>query len=233
MVELAMIKLTRPETATDPDALLARLERLERSGNGRPGRRQTARQAGARSEETPDARRQTPDDDARDSRRQTPDARSRDVETSSLRRQPRTFSRPRASKAWCPFRQNSSTRSGPLSLVDSGRCSGRGAGRCFVRRPRRVSRAIPSSSTSPRTSISKDCSATPLPPPWSRPMRPIFWVRSSVSSSARPERSSHPPTKPESPDGTRQGSPLRGSGRGDRSHRPSRDGNSAPPSSKR
>ena len=31
MVELAMIRLTRPETATDPDALLARLERLERS----------------------------------------------------------------------------------------------------------------------------------------------------------------------------------------------------------
>ena len=30
MVELAMIKLTRPETASDPDALLARLERLER-----------------------------------------------------------------------------------------------------------------------------------------------------------------------------------------------------------
>ncbi|MEX0698806.1 MAG: DNA polymerase III subunit gamma/tau [Acidimicrobiia bacterium] len=31
MVELAMIKLTRPETATDSDALLARLERLERT----------------------------------------------------------------------------------------------------------------------------------------------------------------------------------------------------------
>ena len=30
MVELAMIRLTRPETSTDPDALAARLERLER-----------------------------------------------------------------------------------------------------------------------------------------------------------------------------------------------------------
>jgi DNA polymerase-3 subunit gamma/tau len=32
MVELAMIRLTRPETATDADALLARVERLERMG---------------------------------------------------------------------------------------------------------------------------------------------------------------------------------------------------------
>jgi len=47
MVELAMIKLTRPETATDPDALLARLERLERSQVADP-------------KQTPDARRQTP-----------------------------------------------------------------------------------------------------------------------------------------------------------------------------
>jgi hypothetical protein len=46
MVELAMIKLTRPETASDPDALLARLERLER---GQP----------ADSKQTLDARRQT------------------------------------------------------------------------------------------------------------------------------------------------------------------------------
>jgi DNA polymerase-3 subunit gamma/tau len=49
MVELAMIKLTRPETASDPEALLARLERLERGQA--PG--QTPGQ-------TPDARRQTP-----------------------------------------------------------------------------------------------------------------------------------------------------------------------------
>ena len=46
MVELAMIKLTRPETATDPDSLLARLERLERSQVADP-------------KQTPDARRQT------------------------------------------------------------------------------------------------------------------------------------------------------------------------------
>ena len=81
MVELAMIKLTRPETSSDPDALLARLERLERSGQtevtGRPpaGRQQTADR-----EETLDARRQTPERKAPekktpDAGRQTPDAR--------------------------------------------------------------------------------------------------------------------------------------------------------------
>ena len=47
MVELAMIKLTRPETASDPDALLARLERLER------GQVSDVKK-------TPDARAQTP-----------------------------------------------------------------------------------------------------------------------------------------------------------------------------
>jgi len=36
MVELAVIKLTRPETASDPDALLARVERLERSRQADP-----------------------------------------------------------------------------------------------------------------------------------------------------------------------------------------------------
>ena len=66
MVELAMIKLTRPETASDPDALLARLERLERgqvadSKQTPDARRQTL-------EKTPDARRQMPDpNDAADS----------------------------------------------------------------------------------------------------------------------------------------------------------------------
>ncbi len=36
MTELALIKLTRPETATDPDALIARMDRLERR-MGKPG----------------------------------------------------------------------------------------------------------------------------------------------------------------------------------------------------
>jgi len=36
MTELAMIKLTRPETATDPEALIARMDRLERR-MGKPG----------------------------------------------------------------------------------------------------------------------------------------------------------------------------------------------------
>ena len=36
MTELALIKLTRPETATDPEALIARMDRLERR-IGRPG----------------------------------------------------------------------------------------------------------------------------------------------------------------------------------------------------
>jgi DNA polymerase III subunit gamma/tau len=70
MVELAMIKLTRPETASDPDALLARLERLERvqapdlKQQTPDARRQTP-------EQTPDARRQTPEETP-DARRQTP-----------------------------------------------------------------------------------------------------------------------------------------------------------------
>jgi DNA polymerase-3 subunit gamma/tau len=70
MVELAMIKLTRPETASDPDALLARLERLERgqvadSKQTPDARRQTL-------EKTPDARRQTLEKTP-DARRQMPD----------------------------------------------------------------------------------------------------------------------------------------------------------------
>jgi DNA polymerase-3 subunit gamma/tau len=78
MVELAMIKLTRPETASDPDALLARLERLERGQV-------------ADSKQTPDARRQTPEQ-APDARRQTlektPDARRQTLEkTPDARRQ--------------------------------------------------------------------------------------------------------------------------------------------------
>jgi DNA polymerase-3 subunit gamma/tau len=63
MVELAMIKLTRPETASDPDALLARLERLERQGrpqifdqNLPPADMPTPAR-----EKAPDAGRQTPD----------------------------------------------------------------------------------------------------------------------------------------------------------------------------
>jgi DNA polymerase III subunit gamma/tau len=36
MVELAMIRLTRPETAVDPEALLVRVERLERRGSEPP-----------------------------------------------------------------------------------------------------------------------------------------------------------------------------------------------------
>jgi DNA polymerase-3 subunit gamma/tau len=78
MVELAMIKLTRPETASDPDALLARLERLERgqvadSKQTPDARRQTL-------EKTPDARRQTLE--------KTPDARRQTLEkTPDARRQ--------------------------------------------------------------------------------------------------------------------------------------------------
>jgi DNA polymerase-3 subunit gamma/tau len=81
MVELAMIKLTRPETASDPDALLARLERLERgqvadSKQTPDARRQTPEQApDARRqtlEKTPVARRQTPEQTP-DARRQMPD----------------------------------------------------------------------------------------------------------------------------------------------------------------
>jgi hypothetical protein len=65
-----MIKLTRPETASDPDALLARLERLERgqvadSKQTPDARRQTL-------EKTPDARRQTLEKTP-DARRQMPD----------------------------------------------------------------------------------------------------------------------------------------------------------------
>jgi DNA polymerase-3 subunit gamma/tau len=72
MVELAMIRLTRPETATDPDALLARLERLERSSHVpdqiqlSDTRRQVvdqtpdARKGMLGGDQTPDARRQTP-----------------------------------------------------------------------------------------------------------------------------------------------------------------------------
>ncbi|HUO45567.1 MAG TPA: DNA polymerase III subunit gamma/tau [Acidimicrobiia bacterium] len=41
MVELAVIKLTRPETAADPEALLARVERLERSRDQAPAVRET------------------------------------------------------------------------------------------------------------------------------------------------------------------------------------------------
>jgi DNA polymerase III subunit gamma/tau len=80
MVELAMIKLTRPETATDPDALLARLERLERSQV--PDGKQTpdAKRQAPKEAKTPDDGRQTkvevpaPDEiPAPDARRQTPD----------------------------------------------------------------------------------------------------------------------------------------------------------------
>jgi DNA polymerase-3 subunit gamma/tau len=78
MVELAMIKLTRPETASDPDALLARLERLERGQV-------------ADSKQTPDARRQTPEqapDARRQTREKTPDARRQTLEqTPDARRQ--------------------------------------------------------------------------------------------------------------------------------------------------
>lgn len=42
MTELAFIKLTRPETATDPEALIARMDRLERR-MGKPGLTQTAK----------------------------------------------------------------------------------------------------------------------------------------------------------------------------------------------
>ena len=80
MVELAMIKLTRPETASDPDAMLARLERLERQEQT-PQERPANLRSGAdepRDFRTPDvrkdARRQTPDASA-DDRRQTTDAR--------------------------------------------------------------------------------------------------------------------------------------------------------------
>ena len=78
MVELAMIKLTRPETATDPDALLARLERLERVQA--PDLKQTpdARRQTPAQEETRDARRQVPEEmpgTGRQTPEQTPDAR--------------------------------------------------------------------------------------------------------------------------------------------------------------
>jgi hypothetical protein len=78
-----MIKLTRPETATDPDALLARLERLERVQA--PDLKQT-----------PDARRQTPaQEETRDARRQTPektpDPRRQEADTSApVSSEPRT-----------------------------------------------------------------------------------------------------------------------------------------------
>jgi hypothetical protein len=78
MVELAMIKLTRPETASDPDALLARLERLERVQA--PDFKQTPNQ-------TPDARRQAPDqtpDARRQAPDQTPDARRQTPEDIAL-----------------------------------------------------------------------------------------------------------------------------------------------------
>ena len=70
MVELAMIKLTRPETATDPDALLARLERLERVQA--PDLKQTPGAKRQTSEKGPDARRQT--EKAPDAIGQTPEA---------------------------------------------------------------------------------------------------------------------------------------------------------------
>ena len=81
MVELAMIRLTRPETATDPEALLARLERLERSqapdqklvpDTRRQKPDQTPDPGRQMPDQTPDARRQTPDQTP-DARRQTPD----------------------------------------------------------------------------------------------------------------------------------------------------------------
>ena len=95
MVELAMIRLTRPETATDPDALLARLERLER-GHGPDGKQTLdAKRQTSTEVQTPDARRQTPDArrqtpaeiptpveiPTQDARRQTLDARRRTPET--------------------------------------------------------------------------------------------------------------------------------------------------------
>ena len=80
MVELAMIKLTRPETASDPDAMLARLERLERQEQTPDARRQTPEQtSNARretSQQTPDARRQTPEQTS-NSRLEPPDQESK------------------------------------------------------------------------------------------------------------------------------------------------------------
>ena len=76
MVELAMIRLTRPETASDPDALLARLERLERGQASDMKKTPDARRQTP--EQTPDARRQTPEqtpDARRQTREETPDAR--------------------------------------------------------------------------------------------------------------------------------------------------------------
>jgi DNA polymerase-3 subunit gamma/tau len=123
MVELAMIKLTRPETASDPDALLARLERLERgqapdlkkpldasrqapNQEKVPGAtRQPQKQApdpGRQTpdqtpDETPDARRQTPEQTP-DARRQTPDAaldENINPQTSNL--EPQTSTQPQTS----------------------------------------------------------------------------------------------------------------------------------------
>lgn len=59
MTELALIKLTRPETATDPDALIARMDRLERRV-GKPGARPPA-PAPSSSPEQPAPKEQLPE----------------------------------------------------------------------------------------------------------------------------------------------------------------------------
>jgi DNA polymerase III subunit gamma/tau len=111
MVELAMIKLTRPETATDPDALLARLERLERAQVADPkqardarrktedGRRKTEGITRQTPDQTPDARRQTPEqapDENLEPRTSSPEPRtSSEPQTSSL--EPPTAPEPQTS----------------------------------------------------------------------------------------------------------------------------------------
>ncbi len=139
MVELAMIRLTRPETATDPDALLARLERLERSqvpDQILPPRRQPADQTPSAqrqlSDQTPDARRQTPE-------ATVPEAPVPNVESPAASLEPQTASslRPRILQ---PSPLTASMRSGPPYSAGSGKCSAPADGRCFGKRLRAGSR---------------------------------------------------------------------------------------------
>ena len=141
MVELAMIRLTRPETATDPDALLARLERLERSQapDHKPAARAQTTAGG------PDARRRN---ESWRTRRQTPDARRQKqpvpaqvpgLECRISGFEPRTSDLEPQTAGFEPCSRSppiGSMRSGPHSSVGSGRCSGHDDGHCFGRRRR-------------------------------------------------------------------------------------------------
>ena len=188
MTELALIKLTRPETASDQASLLARIERLER----RPPTTQPLSEAPA----APAT--QEPVEESTAPRRRSRPHRAMVVTSPPASRSP----------------SSSCRRSGLACSGASGMCWGPGAGRSSGRRSRLRWRVTPSPSKWPTTSTSSRCKRTMRWPQSSPPGPAICWgarcrsgsgpvkvgrppATKSISHSSRKGRR-RPPTRPAS-----------------------------------